>query len=130
MLMQPKPSSETCRPPSFRFFMVYGWSPVRCVDCAAAGLAHAAAPTGSTAPAAAIPAAFRKLRRAEITLDASSAVLRGFKSCVLMFNLTGGCSWLDHHLDGLPLVHRAVAVRNSIKVRDTIEDESRLYPAL
>src|ERR1700704_4593513 len=38
-------------------------------------------------------------------------------------------SELDHHLDGFAVIHRAVAIGNTVDVRDAIEDEARLDSA-
>src|SRR5947209_12983818 len=37
-------------------------------------------------------------------------------------------SELDHDLDRLALVHRAVAIRHTVKVRDPVDHAARLYP--
>ena len=39
-------------------------------------------------------------------------------------------SEFDHHLDGLTVVHRTVAVGDTVDVRDAIEHPPRLNPAL
>jgi hypothetical protein len=41
-----------------------------------------------------------------------------------------GGSERDHHLDGLAIIHRTIAIGDAVDVRGAVENEARLDPAL